>query len=160
MRKLHLLGGVAALLTVAAGVAIAAPGDRFGRLDTDGNGSVTLAEMNAKAADRFARLDADKDGFVTPAELQARHAKRGGDHAGKGHGRGRDGADHGRHHARRDPAERFAARDADKDGRLSLAEFQAGGEKRFARLDADRNGGVTREEMTKAREAWKNRRQG
>ena len=64
--------------------------------DTDGNGSVTLTEMQAASAERFARMDANGDGELTAAEMQAarearkadrpergerseRRAKRGGD---------------------------------------------------------------------------------
>jgi Ca2+-binding EF-hand superfamily protein len=50
---------------------------RFEDVDTDGNGSLTLAEVSASLAtnahEAFARIDADVDGFITSAELKARH---------------------------------------------------------------------------------------
>jgi Ca2+-binding EF-hand superfamily protein len=49
--------------------------DRIENVDTDGNGTVTLAELSAGLATRahetFARIDADDNGFITEAELQA-----------------------------------------------------------------------------------------
>ena len=159
MRTRYLLAGASAALVGA--MAMAAPGDRFAKLDSDGNGSVTRAEIDAKAADRFARLDGDRDGFVSKAEMTAHHeamkAKRA-ERAGKHRG---DHAMRAEHHAERagKRGDHFARRDVDNDGRLSLAEFQAGGAKRLERLDTDKNGTVSREEMAKAREAWKARRQ-
>lgn len=49
--------------------------DRFENVDTDGNGSLTLAELSSALATRahetFARIDADDNGFITEEELQA-----------------------------------------------------------------------------------------
>lgn len=48
-------------------------------------------------------------------------------------------------------AERFAASDTNRDGKLSLAEFERARSERvaeqFARLDANKDGGLTQEEM-------------
>ena len=53
-------------------------GDRFSRLDSDGNGTVSLTEFQAPQVQRFQRADADGDGVVTVAERQAaREATRG-----------------------------------------------------------------------------------
>lgn len=43
-------------------------GGRLMRADTDTDGQVTLADVEAHTRKRFARLDADKDGVVTPGE--------------------------------------------------------------------------------------------
>ena len=43
--------------------------------DTDGNGSVTLTEMQAASAERFARMDANGDGVINAADRQARGAQ-------------------------------------------------------------------------------------
>ena len=46
-------------------------GGMMSRADANGDGAVTLDEMQSQARDRFARLDADKDGKVTRDEMQA-----------------------------------------------------------------------------------------
>lgn len=56
------------------------------RIDADGNGSVSLAEMRTKAAAHFDRVDANHDGKIDKAEREAAHAKR------------KAMRDHGRHH--------------------------------------------------------------
>ncbi|HXV39823.1 MAG TPA: EF-hand domain-containing protein [Steroidobacteraceae bacterium] len=58
---------------------------RFGRLDQDGNGSVSLAELQAAkpevTAEKFATMDADGNGQVTPEEMRAMHKERHRRHA-------------------------------------------------------------------------------
>lgn len=49
---------------------------RFDRMDADGNGEISLAEMSERALARFDRADADGDGTVTVEERRAmRHAR-------------------------------------------------------------------------------------
>ncbi|HUQ28607.1 MAG TPA: EF-hand domain-containing protein [Usitatibacter sp.] len=51
--------------------------ERFKRLDTDGDGKVSLAEAKAHAprlAEHFSKVDANGDGFITPEEMKAAHA--------------------------------------------------------------------------------------
>ena len=56
--------------------------EHWKKLDTDGDGRVSLAEAKANAprmAEHFADLDANGDGFITPEEMKAaheRHARR------------------------------------------------------------------------------------
>ena len=50
--------------------------EHFKRLDTDGDGRISLAEAQASAprlAEHFSQIDANADGFITPEELQAAH---------------------------------------------------------------------------------------
>lgn len=60
------------------------PGGRGGpggpmHLDSDGDGAVTLAEMQAGIDAHFARIDANRDGSIDEAEMRAAHeAHRGG----------------------------------------------------------------------------------
>ncbi|MBT0670926.1 EF-hand domain-containing protein [Novosphingobium profundi] len=50
----------------------------FAKMDTDGDGALSLAEWTASGHRErgFAFVDTDKDGKVTPAELRAAAAKR------------------------------------------------------------------------------------
>lgn len=170
MRTKYLLAASAAVLVAA--VAAAAPGGMghgFGKLDTNSDGSITRAEVDAQAATRFATIDANRDGFVTEAEMKTHHdamraqwAEKAKDRVAKAGPRAEKRAE--RLEKRADRMEKrgnhFARRDANSDGRISLAEFQAGGAKMIERFDADKNGVVTQEEMAKAREAWKGKRKG
>jgi uncharacterized protein YnzC (UPF0291/DUF896 family) len=59
---------------------------------------------------------------------------------------------------------RFAEADKNRDGRISLAEFQDASDRRlaerFARMDANKDGQLTAEEMRSAREARRGRMAG
>jgi hypothetical protein len=54
-------------------------------------------------------------------------------------------------------ARAFAAMDADRDGRVALAEAERAALERFDRVDADRNGTISLEERQAAREAFRGR---
>lgn len=74
-------------------------------LDTDGDGRISRAEMQAGKAgmdEHFERMDVNKDGYIDKADRQARLAER--------------------------RAECFAKADTDKNGQLSRAEFDRMGE--------------------------------
>lgn len=51
-------------------------GGMLQRLDTDGDGLVSLQEFQAAGEARFAQLDADGDGYVSKAEFDALHMAR------------------------------------------------------------------------------------
>lgn len=91
--------------------------------DANGDGSITRDEFLAHPLAMFARLDVNNDGVISAAERP-----QGPPHGG-GHGGGPD---------------------ADNDGRLSRAEFDARGAAMFDRLDANDDGRVTREEAAAA----------
>lgn len=108
----------------------------FSDLDLDGDGALTLEEMQNARQGRFARADADGDGLVTRDELIAQAMTR----AGQG-------------------VDRMIERaDADGDGALSAAELEAmrddrrsaGMERLFGRVDADGDGSVTEAEFDAA----------
>jgi len=64
-----------AMLTLGASSALA-DGDRadrwFNRLDTNKDGVISQAEVNARQADRFAKIDANGDGMISLEEYGAR----------------------------------------------------------------------------------------
>ncbi|MBB4658851.1 hypothetical protein [Parvularcula dongshanensis] len=156
--KTMIAGTIATLLL--AGTALAGQHGHGAKIDTDGDGAFSLAEMQAAAEARFAKVDANADGYVSAQEREETHArmkakmreriaeKRGQEAAerfderaqeweGKRKGRGGEG---------------FMARlDENDDGFVSLEETRARTAERFSKMDADGDGLVTREEMRAAR---------
>ena len=131
MKKIMVATGLATLATLA-GAAAAQTADSRPRAD------VTRAQLAARLDARFARLDTDRDGngALSPTEFAAR-----GDRAERGEGR-------------RGGRRRFgggAGVDANGDGTISRAEFQARALARFDRGDLDRNGVLTAAERQQAR---------
>lgn len=141
------------------------PAQRFAQLDTDGDGRVSLAELQAAPkrgprrdpAKRFARLDANDDGRVTRDEVprmpDARFQKldQNGDGAlsveelsagrpgkgARGHGmRGKGG---------------LARLDQDGDGQVTAAEATAATDALFARLDGNADGQITPDERPRGK---------
>ncbi|MBJ7438824.1 MAG: hypothetical protein JHD35_07340 [Sphingopyxis sp.] len=100
-KKIAFLTLAAALIAVPV---IAAPGAKG---DTDGNGTVSRAEVQTHTAQMFAKLDANKDGKIDPADRAAQHAER--------------------------QAKMFAAIDADGNGSISKAEWDKHGTDRAAK---------------------------
>lgn len=131
--KAALIGATFVLAGIGV-VAVAQPGprpgggDRLAALDTDGDGAVSRAEIDAALAEAFARADSDGDGAVTRAELQAHHSAE----------REQRRADGQRDH--------FDRADANGDGVLGPDEFGARMTAMFERVDADGDGLVTAEE--------------
>lgn len=114
--------------------------ENFVKMDTDKDGKLSLAEFKAGEHPRgnveklFNVKDADKDGFLTKEELCSK---------GMGHEKC----------SMMKCDECFVKMDADKDGKISLAEFKTiehpGGnpEKLFKLKDADKDGSLTKEEL-------------
>jgi hypothetical protein len=100
MKKIYILGGLSAALITAA--AMAAPGGGLGRakIDVNGDGNVTKAEVTAHADSRFAVMDADKNGMIDKGDRQARMKAR------------------------------FTEMDADNNGSISEAEFMTASSKK------------------------------
>jgi hypothetical protein len=128
---------------------------RFARLDANGDGSIDANERASRGEDRraehFKRLDANSDGSITEAEMNAAHEKRGEARAERRGRRG--GMDGGHRRGGRGFGGRGGNADANGDGLVSRAEFQARALARFDRGDADRNGILTAAERRQAREA-------
>lgn len=123
---------VLAAATFSAGMAAAGDGAMrpdFASLDLDGDGLITLAEMQAQPQLRFAAADTDGDGALSAAELTAMMASGAGDRA----------------------ARMLARLDDNGDGLLQADEMpdRAAGriDRMFSRLDADGDGNLTAEEL-------------
>lgn len=99
------------------------------KLDTDGDGNVSLPELQKAHPDvdqsQFASYDADKDGELTPGELKQGFRN-----------------------------EMFSRLDKDSNGGVSLTEMQSFRSsitpEKFARMDTDGNGLLTQEELRAA----------
>jgi len=147
---------------------------RFARADANRDGFVTQDEVRARVEARranrderrskrraalFDRLDADHDGSISRAEFDARPALRGverGDRGMRGERIGRRGGRGGL--MVRFGARAFAAMDANRDGRVALAEASRAALQRFDRVDADHDGTISLEERQAARDAFRERR--
>ena len=141
MKKIWITTAAIALgLVVTAGLSSTASADRgdrgerpsFTELDTDGNGELTLAELQAHGAARFAETDTNGDGFLSAEELVA--------------------AAEGRSEARitRFVDRMIEHRDANDDGLLSAEEMAPKGdraERMLKHVDADENGTISEEEF-------------
>lgn len=103
--------------------------------DADGDGQVPREEFDRARAAQFARSDLDGDGTIDRdeylAEYQDRLDRRIALLAG--------GSD-------RQTRVRFGALDADKDGRMTFAEYQASGRRTFEAADRNKDGVVDGED--------------
>lgn len=122
------------------------------RLDTNGDGSVDLAEIQAARPDftveKFQAADGDGDGLLSRDELRTAHgtARRHRNLDTDG-----DGSFSLEEMQKAHPGltqERYAAFDGDKDGKLTRTELKQGfGRELFSRIDADGSGGVSLGEL-------------
>ena len=116
----------------------------FAAVDTDKDGKITAAEMEAYRAAEVAGVDADKDGKLSATELSAMHMARMQAMAD-------------------DMAAKMVERlDADGDGLLTAAEMMARPvpDRMFGMADADGDGALTQEEIDAARAQMAEMRQG
>lgn len=120
----------------------------WGKLDVNKDGKLDKADRAAKMGERFTAIDTDKNGSISRDEFIAHHSqmkdgKPGDgmrDHRGmKGH-RGMMGG--GMHMA--------AMADANKDGAVSRAEFDATVKAHFDKADANKDGKVSPDERRTA----------
>lgn len=107
--------------------------EMFDGIDTDSDGKLTVAELEAHRAAMFTASDADGDGMLSAEELSARQLARFTESL----------------------AERTARmienRDNNGDGSLSLAEMDEGpGQRYFARIDSDNDGAISKAEAEDA----------
>lgn len=102
------------------------------RLDTNKDGSIDRAEMDAAHMEHFSNMDADGDGVVSQAEMRAFHERK------------REEA-----RAKRE-ARMFKSLDSNGDGVLSEDEINARRQAMFEKLDKDGDGVITAEERKTA----------
>jgi|GEM_PF-3207578 len=146
-------------------------GDMLRKLDTDGSGGVSLAEMlvkmDTKTEKKFGRQDKNADGVITLDEHSARghkrknKKKRGNDET-RASMRECMQAALGDREDRPTREESFAKADSNGDGSLDSSEFSAHRvayvTERFNRLDADVSGEITAEEFKAMAESRKQRK--
>ena len=110
----------------------AAPGHGKGAFikenDTDNDGRVTAAEFTAARTAKYATFDLNADGKVTEAEYVGEFSARLGKGATVPEGQLKQA------HVR------FGVLDTDKDGNMTLAEFNASGDRMFKKLDSNGDG--------------------
>jgi Ca2+-binding EF-hand superfamily protein len=149
----------ASMCLLAAPFALAGDkGDKFQKMDTDGDGRVSRTEHAAGARQMFQVCDADGDGVMTAAELKS-HGKKGhksdkskrhsSDGMSQQDEKRRHADDHGERHDKGDmsASEKIQHIDTDGDGRVTAAEHNAGTEQMFAKMDANSDGFLTEDEM-------------
>ena len=139
------------------------PSKMFDRLDTNHDGQITADELAARRGRRaqavtgaraqtagfhglFARADTNKDNVLTRPEFDAMglQLKARMEHASVARG----GM----------AARMFDQSDADKDGRVSLAEMQQSALARFDRMDLNHDGTITPDERQQARQLFRSQR--
>jgi Ca2+-binding EF-hand superfamily protein len=107
---------------------------RMAAIDSNNDGVISDDEAAAQVENVYAEMDADDDGELTEEEYMAVRM-------GFGPGQGRNEARQKQMQERKKA--RFGEMDADKSGKVSKAEFIAGGKARFLAADADKDGKVT-----------------
>ena len=118
-----LLVSVLSAVSSVAGLAAAQPGGagHFAKMDTNADGVVTAAELQARALARWTESDANKDGKVTADEMKAQCTAH--------------------------KQERFTKRDTNGNGTLERAEVQKMPEAVFTKLDTDKSGTLSQAEL-------------
>lgn len=130
------------VLAIAAGltaVSVAATprGQDFTMLDTNGDGALTLEELQAGARVRFEDADTDDNGLLSADELEA----------------------HAKSRAKERAARMISRMDSDNDGQLSQAELTSRRDpaRMFDRIDTDNSGAITQAEFDAARDRMRAR---
>lgn len=126
------------------------------RLDTDGDGKASQAEMLAQATKTFERFDTDKNGEVSKAEVDAkrdafRDARKAFREVKSTDDEARKAAREALGEARMDRmgARMFERADTDKNGTLTKAEMETAAATLFKQRDRNGDGVLTRDEIGK-----------
>lgn len=112
--------------------------ERICGMDTDGDGTITRAEADAKRSAEFQKFDGDGDGSLSKAEFEAMWLER--------------------HRERINAA--FSRLDGDDSAGVSDAEFAKPTDRFFRRADANKDDAVTGDEVREMREKVRERRRG
>lgn len=142
MKSTVLIAAIAAGLTLVAVDASAegrgGPREKpaFAALDADGNGAITLAELENARSARFAAMDTDGNGAISATELAAAQEAELADRV----------------------AMMIERMDENDDGELQADEMKPRGrgfdaEHMFDQMDEDEDGAISQEEYDAAREA-------
>ena len=115
MKKIQAVS-VAIGITTLSALAFA-HGGHGKRMDTNGDGKVTLAEALAGSKQRFEHMDKNKNGVVTKDEVQGRGQRF------------------------------IERADSNKDGQVTLAEAEAKARAWFQKLDANKDGVLAGDEL-------------
>ena len=126
-------------------------GSHFKKADTDGNGTLSRAEVEKsmpRLAEKFDQIDTNKDGQLSRDEMKAwkkthKHAHKKGNKADR----------------QAKAAERFKHADTNGDGKISRAEAEKNAPrlaKKFDAIDANKDGQLTQEELRAYRETRRN----
>ena len=113
------------------------PGSMFDRADANADGTLTREEYAAARAEQFATRDRDSDGDLDTADFGER-------------------ADRPR--VSKATAAMVFQFDADRDGKVSKAEFVDGGLKLFDRADVNKNGALDQKEREDAESSIRKKR--
>ncbi len=131
---------------------------RFAMRDADGDGKLSAEEIGRRRAEWFKEADKNNDGFLTQDELKAARDARRADRAKRRADRAKQGADKPRmrrlqkahkHRGRRGRGmgRWFMRLDLNKDGRISLAEYNLRGDRMVLSFDLNGDGEITKIEM-------------
>ena len=106
------------------------PKGDLSRFDKDGDGKISVSELEGRAKEFLGEADADGDGYITADEIEAFHE------------------------ARRAEREARMFPDADNDGYVSRREFEDAARAHFDKLDKNGDGLISKEEMPE-RHGWR-----